>query len=519
MVWIGAGVGALAVIAIAAVVFSGGRGAASPQTATDQSRELPHTEALSQPSPDELARRLLEAAAAVAQGNPADFAGAIAAYQKVLSEAGASPLAARAKDAIAQLERRRDEVAAIATRCTNSANALAADGKFDDAIAVWERASAEQGAPLAAAAAHAAADLRAAAEATLAALVAPVEAAMNAGDWAAARTALAAAGQIGYAAARPRLAEFKNRIDASESEAQRAAAAAAMAQATAAMKPIEAAFVAASLRDDIITAQKIVSEATANPGLRIIASRLAAMNDVCAGMARIDALPKAMVQAARDGRPHTFFLNRSKVVGTVSDVSDRSFVLMIKIDAGEGAEAGEAGQHYRYSDFAPAELKRLRAGFHPASAADHLALAIFALIEKDPAAASQELDLAKDHPLADDYRERLDAQQMGEVEAAAKSAWAALAHDAEGQISGQRADRLRDEISAFEAAHGKTKFAASIADKIAALESRLQMVNRLLVLDLGAGVRWRPCCFSLAASRWAAPTAIRSTRAARRSIR
>jgi formylglycine-generating enzyme required for sulfatase activity/tRNA A-37 threonylcarbamoyl transferase component Bud32 len=480
MVWIGIGVALAAAVGVGAFLLMGHGGVSEPTSPDAPKSALPRAEALGQPSPDDLARKLLDAAADVAQRNPGDVAAAIAAYQKVLAEAGASPLAARAKDAITQLERSRDAITAIQARCAESANGLAASGKYDDAIAVWDHAAAEQGAPLAAAAAKAVADLRAAAEARLAAQLGPVEAAIQASRWAEARTTLASAGQIGYAAALPRLAELKKRIDAGESDAQ----ALAVAQAMAAFRPTEAAFVTATLRADVVAAQKILHEAQGNPGFGVIAPRLAAMSDLCAAIMRVDALPRALVQAAQDGKPHSFSLSRGKVVGTVSEVNDRDFELMIEIDGG-----GSAGQHFRYSDFSRPELKRLRAGFHAATAAEHLALAVPALAARDEAAAASELKLASEHPLAEDYRGRLDELQMGVVEAAAKAAWESIARESEGQVSEQKAAHLLDEIKAFSAAHGKTKFVASITDKLNALTSRLMMVNRLIVLDTGTGVK------------------------------
>ncbi|MCY3023449.1 MAG: serine/threonine-protein kinase, partial [Planctomycetota bacterium] len=164
--------GVLAAIVIVVIVCLGRGGPSAPPPEASPAKAPPPVVAHQDPAPpkavpsSEDAKRLLEAAEDFATKNPTNVAGALAEFEKVQAAARGTEFAAKAKDAIAALTRRRDEAAdAAAKKFVSDADALAAQAKYDSAIAVWEGIPADQVGLLRARAARAIGDRRAPAEA------------------------------------------------------------------------------------------------------------------------------------------------------------------------------------------------------------------------------------------------------------------------------------------------------------------------------------------------------------------
>jgi hypothetical protein len=424
-------------------------------------------------------KRLFDAAEDYAKKNPMNFAGASAEFEKVRAAAKGTEFEGKARDAIAEISKRRDEAAdAAAEKVAGEASALAAQGKYDSASAVWEKASAEQAGLLAPRAARATADLRSQAEAKLQGPLDEAGKCLTEKRWADGRKALDAAANVEYAAWSPRLQDLRGKLAAGEQAEAEAAKNAALAAAEGAFAQHLNTFVAATLKGENKAARKAASDAKADSSLKELAAKVQDMSDVCAALEKAEAARVAALEQLKDGKERSFETSKGTVRGVVSRLTADGIMVRVKLGGG----AGEGEQPVRFTDLAPAELKPLAGDFKPETPSEHLAQGIRALGAGDVPAAKTELASAKDHPLAPAYQARLDEKLLGAVEGAAKSAWELIKRTAgTGKLSEKAAKDIGEKLAVWEQQHGKTKFAEQIAADVAALKERL----------LSAGGGWK----------------------------
>ena len=430
-------------------------------------------------------KRLFDSAEDYEKNNPAHFTDAIAEFEKVHAAARGTAFEGKAKDAIADLNKRRDEAAeSAAKKLSGEAGALAAQGKFDSAIAVWRKAAQAQAELLGPRSAKEITGLRGQAEAKLQAPLDDAEKCLTEKRWADGEKALNAAGDVEYSDWDLRIKNLRAKLSASKQAVADSAKNEALAKAENAFAQYVGKFVDATLKGDVKAARKATSDAKADSSLRDLAAKVQDMSDVSSAMEKAEAAKLAALEALKDGKEHSFETTKGTLKGKVLRVTAGE----ITVELREGAVA--AAMPVRIADLKEAERKRLAGDFKPETATEHLALGIRALAAGDSAVATVELAAAKDHSLVQFYQTRLDETLLGAVEAAAKSAWEALERAAgTGKIPDQKAKELADKVAAFEREHGKTKFAVSIADKLAALQDRLFGQAQQLSLELGGGVK------------------------------
>ncbi|HEY3324146.1 MAG TPA: SUMF1/EgtB/PvdO family nonheme iron enzyme [Planctomycetota bacterium] len=432
------------------------------------------------------AKRRFEAAEDFAKKNPANVAAAIAEYEKARASARGTEFERKAADAIEKLNKGREQAAAgAALKLATEANALAAQDKYDSAIALWEKVPAEQADLLGRRVAKAAVELRAQAEAKLKTFTETAEKCLNEKRWEDGKKALDAAVKVEYEEQAPRIRSLRDKLAAAEQAEAENKRNANLAGAEAAFAGYLDAFVPATLKGDHKAARKIAAEAKTDAALKDLASKVQELTAVCDALDKADSAALAVLRAL-EGKENSFeTTNKGTKKGLVVAATSDEITIAVKMGG------GEAREKVKFAELTPAERKRLCGDFKPASPAEHLARGIRALGTGDVQDASAELSAAKERSLTAPFQAKLNEKQMGAREGAAKSAWEALLHAAgTGKLSEQKAKEISDKLSAFEQEHGATTFAASIAADLAALKDRLAASGgKTLSLDLAPNVK------------------------------
>jgi len=428
--------------------------------------------------------RQFSAAEEFAQQNPTRYAEAIAAFEVVRTAAAGTDLASKSAAAIAEIAKRRDEaVESAARQYLDAATALAKAGRFDSAIAVWEKAATGDRGLLADRAAQATTALRGQAEKTMQTFSDGVAACQGDKRWPEAMKILAGADAIEYQAWRPRLATLREALVHDQKADAEAVQNAILAKAEAAFTRHAEAAVDAALRMDLAAVHKEVSDTRADLAVKGLPAKVQALSETSDALDKAAAASQAALAALKDGKEHAFEKAKDTVTGVVTNVTADEIAVQIKIPGG-----GSAGMRIRIADLVPAERMRLAGSFKPESASEYVAHGIIALAAGDAKTAKADLAHAAEHPLAPVCQSLLDEKLLGAVEAAAKTAWDAIVRAAgAGKVPEAKAKELLDRIKAFDAEHGKTAFAAAIADKLAALTERLSGQVAPAALDLGGG--------------------------------
>jgi hypothetical protein len=103
--------------------------------------------------------------------------------------------------------------------------------------------------------------------------------------------------------------------------------------------------------------------------------------------------------------------------------------------------------------------------------------------------ATLALEAAGDHPLAAHFRQRLEELRVGPVEAAARAAWGGIELRVKAKtLSAAAAKGLLGKTAEFETRYSETKFAASVADELAAAKRRAE---RAIAAVVGLVGHWR----------------------------
>jgi hypothetical protein len=128
-----------------------------------------------------------------------------------------------------------------------------------------------------------------------------------------------------------------------------------------------------------------------------------------------------------------------------------------------------------WRELTPKEQERLAEDWEPEGPAGDVARAALALSAEDVGSAERGLLMAGAHPLAAHYRLRVAAIKEGEANLAARLAWEKLeAKAGAGRLAPDAARDLLARIDAFEKAHGRTRFAASAAERIRLTRARAE---------------------------------------------
>jgi len=254
------------------------------------------------------------------------------------------------------------------------------------------------------------------------------------------------------------------------------------------------AFDAAAHKGDLAKAAKVCEDAKADPELQPLTKEVKALTTMAEALARADAAKKKALQALLDGKKRSFTTKKGTVKGVVRKVEGD--VLKVRAEFRINNKVKYRYQDVKLSELSPEARARLLGEPKPATPDEWVARAIRKLAEKELEAAEKALAAAGDHPLAVHYRHRIDEIRLGAREAAAKRLWQEQISPflAVKKLSKQRAKAGQKILAAFHAAHGKTKFAASVAKQAKVLEVAMQAAlgpPRGVTLDLGEGVKMK----------------------------
>jgi len=173
------------------------------------------------------------------------------------------------------------------------------------------------------------------------------------------------------------------------------------------------------------------------------------------------------------GTEQSFLTRTGPRQGRVEAVTAAGIVMTGKI-AQRDQVLGDTRFTIALADLAPEEENRLARSWRPEGPDGQIALALLALIRRDPSAADSALDAAGGHPLAAWVRNKADSMRPGPAEIAARAAWAEIEKRARAKPSPAAAAAILDRMAAFEKQHGKTAFASSIADRFAELRASMK---------------------------------------------
>ncbi|MHC4250274.1 MAG: protein kinase domain-containing protein [Planctomycetota bacterium] len=224
-------------------------------------------------------------------------------------------------------------------------------------------------------------------------------------------------------------------------------------------------------KSDFAGARARAEGLAAKPELAPIAAELRS----AAGVAKaLEVRPEAMVAAARLRVRETVSVRTKAGArrGEIRAAGPDGLTLVSRMII-NGEVRGETKYVVAWADLTPDEQDRFASDWEPEGADGAVARAVVALARNDAATAGQALEEAGDHPLAPRYRARIAGARSGAAEAAAAKAWV----DVERRAAARRlpvaaAKVLLARLDAFEEEHGKTKFAAGLAEEIAAARVR-----------------------------------------------
>lgn len=235
-------------------------------------------------------------------------------------------------------------------------------------------------------------------------------------------------------------------------------------------------------------ASKLGIKAGADIELKPIADEAAALKDVAEVFARDVANRQ---KALKDGKKHAFQTKRGTTEGVVREIDGD--VVSVKVVQKVDKNEIEFVKRIKLSELTAEGHARIFGRIEPTTEAEWIAMALRRIAEKKLDEAEKILPKAGTHALAARYRHLIDEIRLGKLDADAKKYWeehlepllAIAKLDKKSAETGQRA------LSVFRKSHGKTKFAASISEKIGKLKDACESVVGLekLTLQLGNGVR------------------------------
>ena len=429
-------------------------------------------------------KEMFEYARKYAEGHAEDYDGALSKFEAVRKAASGTKYQLMAADAIKEITSRRDEaVKKAAAGLRASSDALAARRDFDGAVAVWTELPSALAGAMKPDADRETAALRSKAEGLLRTAEAEANRHLGAGRASEALKALDAVRNVKYSAWDAKLTHLRARARQAQASAADTVRQRASAAARAKLAAYLVDFEKAVAGGDLKAAGGALRRAEADASLRGIAAEVKPLADVAAALGKSGSAERAAIEALKDGRKHSFQTTKGTMSGIVKKVTAEEIVLSVEGMMNRKAFIYE--KRLRMADLTAAARARLRGGTEPKTRAEHVARAARELAEKDLAGAEGDITAAGAHPCAAPCQRVLDGLRMGQVEAAAKSAWAAVVKSGRGKLTAASAKTLLTKIAGFEKAHGATKYAASVAGDIAALKGRAGLVGgwRQLAVD------------------------------------
>ncbi len=419
--------------------------------------------------------KMLDAAETFWKAHPGEYDAAIREFEKVGAAAKGTPYALDASGRIEEISARRDaEVKKAGDRLEAGAKGLAGKGDYDGAIGAWGKLPQNLAGRLRPRANAAVRALRKEAEGKLTTIIDKANGLLTAGKPDQGLKALEASKDVKYGAWAPKIAGLRSSLEKAQTNAAELARQQALAAARKALGKYLDDFDAAAVKGDFPGAVRLAGRAKADPALAVIAGDVGALTAVSGALSRAAAAQKAALEELKDGKRRTFITRSGKVRGVVVKVTPKEIVISV---AGRlNGQPISYEKRIRIADLAGKDRLKLVGNFAPKAPAEHLAGAIRAFADGDMAAVAAGLVRAKGHPLTPRWQSRLDELRMGKAEAAAKRAWAALAARPEAQpaakLTEKTAKGLLTQVGAYETQHGATKFAASIAGRLAELKRR-----------------------------------------------
>jgi serine/threonine protein kinase/small nuclear ribonucleoprotein (snRNP)-like protein len=166
----------------------------------------------------------------------------------------------------------------------------------------------------------------------------------------------------------------------------------------------------------------------------------------------------------------------SAVRGTLESVDGTGVHLLLEHVINRRV-VGSSRPFVSWADLSGQDIDTLAGTILPASPDDAIAEAFAALDSNDADRATRALAIAAGHPLVGPLTVRVDTLKHGEVEAAARAAWAEITAKTRLGLTKRIAEAVLPLIDEYEKQHGATRYAASIADEIkAAREAATSML-------------------------------------------
>jgi len=199
-------------------------------------------------------------------------------------------------------------------------------------------------------------------------------------------------------------------------------------------------------------------EKTIRPGLSAIEKVLGAYR-------RAKELRRTALEGLKGKRVTLEKKNGVKIEGPVLKVLEKGLEIEIRFEGEYGLVTGRI--EVKYEDMKAGEIEKYIPAIKPETPEDYIAAGICAIGREDYIEAETFIKKAGDHPIAQRYGMRIDELRMGKQEAAAKRAW-------ERKLSGLirdayevgEAKELLAALDAYMKEHGSTEYAAGRKENI-----------------------------------------------------
>lgn len=245
-------------------------------------------------------------------------------------------------------------------------------------------------------------------------------------------------------------------------------------------------------KGDYASAIRIGGKAQADAALRAHEKETRVLVPVGEALLRGKESRDKALEAFLDGKQRTFQTAKGTIAGVVRKIEGET--LRVRVEGRINKQVIEYEKRVKLVDLTPECRAGLLGGRKSETADEWVAEAIRRIGARDVASANVALAAAGAHPLVGHYRGRVEKIRGELREEEAQSFW-------QGQIAKlldtdkfSKADARSgaQRLKAFRETYGKTKFAASMIEKVGILEKRFEVAlgpPREVSLNLGKGVR------------------------------
>jgi protein kinase-like protein len=409
--------------------------------------------------------------------HPGQYSEPIRNYNLALVHLADKGLRDRVEAAIESLKlARKSEADGVFQGLNDEATKLAAEQRYDDAVAVFASMPAELAELLTDRAEQAKVAIRSLADAEIGAVLNRARTLGRSGRQADALKELDKLASVQYAARAAEAPALRQQLERAlkkweEAERERRRLAAIKRAAEQALAAIDA----ATLKGDLGAAATHIAAARKNADVaKSIETKLRAFQKVCAALQAehrcrtASPIPMLKRLIGKDVSLETRQGVRSGLLTGVTEdeaVIDKPF----KIDGIIRTRT----YRVKVEDLLPKTLAELRPTWTPRGADEHIAAAVLAVRNKDATRLKAALAAAGRHVLATRYRGRLSGASPSGSEAAARAAWKRIQEIAAIPLTAQTAKKLGPLLDALDAEHGSTKAVSAQAGAIAALRKKI----------------------------------------------